>query len=147
MNLVLDASVALSWCFEDEGDEYAFQVLDSLRTEEAVVPTLWMLEVSNGLLVAERRGRIDSATVTKFTRFLLSLPLAIDPAERGRAFGETRRLARSHGLTSYDAAYLELGVRLGVPLATLVAALAAAAEIEGVPIFASPPENQRAVED
>ena len=138
MNLVLDASVALSWCFEDEGGEYALQVLDALRTEEAVVPTLWMLEVSNGLLVAERRGRTDSATVTKFTRLLLSLPLAVAPAERGRAFGETRRLARAHGLTSYDAAYLELGVRLGVPLATLDVALAAAGETEGVPRFGSP---------
>ncbi len=137
MNFVLDASVALSWCFEDEGGDYALRVLDSLRTEEAVVPTLWTLEVSNGLLVAERKGRIDSATVTKFTRLLVSLPFAMDPAERGRAFGETRRLARTHGLTSYDAAYVELGVRLGVPLATLDAALAAAAEAEGVPRFGS----------
>ncbi len=138
MKLVLDASVALSWCFEDEGGDYALEVLDSLRTGEAVVPTLWMLEVSNGLLVAERRGRTDSATVTKFTRLLLSLPLAMDPAERGRAFGETRRLAREHGLTSYDAAYLELAVRLGVPLATLDVALCAAAETEGVALFGSP---------
>ena len=141
MNLVLDASMALAWCFEDEGGDYALQVLDSLRTEEAVVPTLWMLEVSNGLLVAERRDRIDSATVTKFTRLLLSLPVAVDPAERGRAFGETRRLARAHGLTLYDAAYLELGVRMGVPLATLDGALAAAAETEGVPLFGGPAED------
>lgn len=60
MKLVLDASVALSWCFEDEGGDYALQVLDSLRTGEAIVPTLWMLEVSNGLLAVERRGRADS---------------------------------------------------------------------------------------
>ena len=117
MNLVLDASMALAWCFEDEGGDYALQVLDSLRTGEAGVPTIWMLEVSNGLLVAERRDRIDSATVTKFTRLLLSLPLAVDPAERGRAFGETRRLARAHGLTSYDAAYLgtnSIGLPTGI---------------------------------
>ncbi len=135
MNLVLDASVALSWCFEDEGSEYALQVLHALRTLEAVVPTLWTLEVTNGLLVAERRSRIDSATATKFTRFLLSLPLAMDPAERRRAFGETRRLAQAYSLTSYDAAYLELGGRLGVPLATLDRRLAAAAEAEGVLLF------------
>ena len=138
MNLVLDASVALSWCFEDEGGEYALQVLDSLRTDEAVVPTLWTLEVSNGLMVAERRGRIGAATATRFTRLLLSLPIAVDPAERDRAFGEIRHLARTHGLTSYDAAYLEVSVRLGVPLATLDAALASAAETEGVPLFGSP---------
>jgi predicted nucleic acid-binding protein len=138
VNFVLDASVALSWCFEDEGGDYALEVLDALRTEEAVVPTLWTLEVSNGLLVAERRGRIDSATATKFTLLLLSLPLAVDPAERGRAFAVTRRLARTHGLTSYDAAYLELGLRLGVPMATLDVTLAAAAEAEGVPLFGSP---------
>ena len=138
MNFVLDASVALSWCFVDEGGDYALEVLESLRTEEAVVPTLWMLEVSNGLLVAERRSRLDSAAVTQFTRLLLSLPVAVDPAERGRAFGETRRLARTHGLTSYDAAYLELGVRLGAPLATLDVALATAADEEGVALFGSP---------
>ena len=135
MNFVLDASVALAWCFEDEGGDYALQVLDALRTEEAVVPALWTLEVSNGLLAAERRGRIDSASVTQFTRLLLSLLLAVDPAERGRAFAETRRLARAHVLTSYDAAYLELGARLGVPLATLDVDLAAAAEAEGVPLL------------
>lgn len=134
---MLDASVALSWCFEDEGGDYPLQVLDSLRTEEAVVPTLWPLEVSNGLLSAERKGRIDWAAVTTFTNLLLSLPVAVDPAERGRAFGETRRLARSNGLTSYDAAYLELAVRLGVPLATLDVALASAADTEGVSLFGS----------
>ncbi len=143
MNLVLDASVALSWCFEDEGGDYAVQVLEALRTEEAVVPTLWTLEVTNGLLVAERRGRIDTATATKFARLLLSLPLAVDPTERSRAFGETRRLARAHGLTSYDAAYLEIGARLGVPLATLDRKLAAAADAEAVPLFgAGPPLDQ-----
>ena len=135
MNFVLDASVALSWCFEDEGGDYALEVLDTLRTEEAVVPALWTLEVSNGLLVAERKGRTDPAAVNKFTRLLMSLRLAVDPAERSRGFAETLRLARAHGLTPYDAAYLELGMRFGVPLATLDWGLLVAADREGVPRF------------
>ncbi len=138
MNLVLDASVALSWCFEDERDDYAVAVLLALRHEEAVVPALWTLEVSNGLVMAERRDRTDAAAATRFTQLLQALPIAVDPVERGRGLGPTRRLARTHGLTSYDAAYLELAVRLGVPLATMDRALADAAAEEGVTRFEPP---------
>ena len=87
------------------------------------------------MLVAERRGRTDPASVNNFTRLLMSLRLAVDPAERSRGFAETLRLARAHDLTPYDAAYLELGMRFGVPMATLDAPLLAAADREGVPRF------------
>lgn len=132
MNFVLDASVALAWCFEDEGGEYALGVLESLRTSEAAVASLWPLEVANGLLTAERRGRLDRPAAVTFTEMVLSLPIVVDPVARRRAFDATHALARTHDLTSYDAAYLELAVRLGVPLATLDRPLAEAAAREGV---------------
>lgn len=132
MNFVLDASVALSWCFEDERSEDALRVLESLRSSEAVTASLWPLEVANGLLTAQRRGRLEPARATRLGRMLLSLPIVVDPVARGRAFAATTALARAHGLTSYDAAYLELAVRLGLPLATLDGPLADAARAEGV---------------
>ena len=132
MNFVLDASVALAWCFEDEGGDYADGVLDALRASEAVAASLWPLEVTNGLLTAERRGRIQAGDAARFGRLLLALPIVIDPVARSRAFEATRALARSHTLSAYDAAYLELAVRLGVPLATLDERLGKAAEAEGV---------------
>ena len=136
MNFVLDASVALSWCFEDEGDDYALAVLDELRSSEAVVASLWPLEMANGLVVAERRGRIDGAGSARFMELVLSLPIVVDPVSRSRAFTVTHGLARTHGLSAYAAAYLEVALRHGVPLATLDAGLKTAAAAEGVPVFA-----------
>lgn len=135
MNFVLDASVALSWCFEDEGDDYAVGVLDALRTSEAVVASQWPLEMSNGLFVAERRGRIDGAGAARFMELVLSLPIVVDPVSRSRAFNVTHALARTHGLSAYDAAYLDVALRQGVSLATLDARLRSAAAAEGVPLF------------
>ncbi|MEX2528238.1 MAG: type II toxin-antitoxin system VapC family toxin [Gemmatimonadota bacterium] len=132
MSFVLDASVALSWCFRDEGGAYALKQLERLRVEEAFVPALWTLEISNALLVAERRGRMEAVPAMEAMDFLLSLPIAMDPPERARDFSATYRLARTHGLSSYDAAYLELALRLRIPLATLDAGLRKAAKKEGV---------------
>jgi predicted nucleic acid-binding protein len=132
MNFVLDASVALAWCFEDEESDYAVGVLQQLISSEAVVPSHWTLEVSNALLSAERNKRMDAQSASQFSAFLLALPIAMDPTARGRGLTETRRLARTHRLTSYDAAYLELALRLGVPLATLDQRLKASAVKEGV---------------
>ncbi|MBI4541103.1 MAG: type II toxin-antitoxin system VapC family toxin [Gemmatimonadetes bacterium] len=135
MNFVVDASVALAWCFEDEGGTYAIRVLDSLRRSEAIVASHWTLEVTNGLLSAERRGRIEAGDTARFMRMLLILPIVLDPMERSRAFEAIHRLARAHALTSYDAAYLELATRLGVGLATLDEPLARAAGAEGVGVY------------
>jgi predicted nucleic acid-binding protein len=135
MNFVLDASVALSWCFEDEGGDYATGVLNELRTSEAVAASLWPLEVVNGLLTAERRKRIDPPASGRFTRLLLSLPIVIDPVARRHVFDVTNALARKHALSSYDAACLELAMRLGVPIATLDGSLNAAARSEGIEAF------------
>lgn len=132
MNFVLDASVTLAWCFEDEGGQYVDSVLEALQSGEAVVASHWGLEVANGLLVAERRGRVRAQEVPSLVRFMLALPIAVDPPERARGLTSVHRLARTHGLSAYDAAYLELAVRHGVPLATLDTALRGAAESEGV---------------
>ena len=132
MNLVLDASVALSWAFEDEGSAYTEAVLRRLRTDEAVVPPVWPLEIANALAVAERRGRLTPARSARFSRLLLSLPIALEPAERGRGLEMTLHLARVRGLSAYDASYLDLAMRYGIPLATLDQRLRAAAEAEGV---------------
>ena len=135
MSFVLDASVALAWCFADEGGAYAPEVLEALRGGEAFVPAHWALEVSNGLLVAERKHRITAQEATPVARLLLALPIAVEPHERTRDLTATYRLARTRGFSSYDAAYLELAVRTGVPLATLDGELREAAVAEGVELF------------
>ena len=132
MSFVLDASVTVSWCFSDERDDYSRAALAALAEEGAVVPHLWGLEVANALLTAERRGRIDPTDALQLMRRFLSLPLAVDPVSRARALTTTHRLARTHDLTSYDACYLELAIREGLPVATLDRSLASAAEREGV---------------
>jgi len=136
VNFVLDASVALSWCFEDEGGEYALRVLDALRSSEAVVASLWPLEIANGLAVAERRGRLDSAAAARFTELVLALPIAVEPSSRASGLRFAHRMARARSLSAYDAAYLDLALRHGIPLATLDARLREAAEAEGVRLFA-----------
>jgi predicted nucleic acid-binding protein len=135
LNFVLDASVTLAWCFADEGGDYALGVLDRLRSSEAVAASHWGLELANALLVAERRGRIEPRDVSRLVRFLLALPIAVDPIARRRPVDSIHRLGRSHGLSAYDAAYLELAVRYGIPIATLDSDLRAAAEAEGVGVL------------
>jgi predicted nucleic acid-binding protein len=134
LTFVLDASVTLAWCFA-EGDDYALRVLDSLRTGEAVAASHWGLEIANALLVAERRRRIEPGDVSRLAKFVLALPIAVDPVARRRPVDSIHRLGRSHGLSAYDAAYLELAVRHGIPIATLDSALKVAAETEGVGVL------------
>ncbi len=133
MKFVLDASVALAWCFEDERVGYALRVLDELTRGEAIVSSLWPIEVTNGLSTASQKKRLGLAEAVEARRLLVELPIVVDPMDRRRAFEDTPRLARAHGLTTYDASYLEVAVRLGIPLATLDRALAKAAADEGVP--------------
>jgi predicted nucleic acid-binding protein len=129
---VVDCSVALAWCFPDEKAPYPQAVLDSLATARAVVPALWHLEVANCLLVGERRKRSTEADTVSWLSFLSSLPLAVDDETVGRAWSDVLHLARAHGLSAYDAAYLELALRRGLPLATLDDKLKAAAQAIGV---------------
>jgi predicted nucleic acid-binding protein len=132
---VLDNSISIAWCFEDETSPYADAVLDRLTSTRAIVPALWPLEAANALLMGERRKRTTEAKVARWIGFLASLPITIDDATNAHAWGDTLSLARGHNLTAYDAAYLELAVRLGLPLATLDARLKAAAEAVGVALY------------
>jgi predicted nucleic acid-binding protein len=128
---ILDGSVTLAWFFEDETDAYAEAVQDSLTSAVAVVPSLWHLEVANALLVGERRKRTTEAKVTLFLTLLASLPISVDAETPARAWKDTLVLARSHNLSAYDAAYLELALRQGLPLATLDEPLRAALRAVG----------------
>jgi predicted nucleic acid-binding protein len=124
---VLDASVALAWCFDDESTPAAWALLDRLRHAPAHVPALWALEIGNILLGAERRKRITQARSTEFVGILGELDIQVDPDVPGRALRDVLPLARTQRLTTYDAAYLELAMRLGLPIATKDKALRAAA--------------------
>ena len=129
--LVVDASVAAAWLFDDEDEPRADAALTRLQSETALVPQLWHLEVRNALLVAERRGRIRTDEVEERLRFLLELPVKTDTEpDLAAAFV----LARERQLSFYDAMYLELALRCDAMLATLDGGLARAAVAEGRPL-------------
>jgi predicted nucleic acid-binding protein len=132
---VLDCSLTVAWFFEDETNSYAQAVEDSLPTAAAIVPTLWPLEVANALLMGERRKRATEAKVTTFLSLLTALPITLDEETASRAWQHSLHLARSHRLSVYDATYLELSLRHGLPLATLDDKIAAAAAAAGVPAY------------
>ena len=130
---VADASVTLSWCFEDETTAWTDGLLDRLRTGEAIaVPAHWPTEVSNGLLMAVRRQRIRPGRAELFWDELAVLPVGVEPPLLPRQAKAVLALARQFGLTAYDAAYLELAQRKGFPLATLDSTLLMAAVPAGV---------------
>ena len=134
MRFVLDATVTLAWAFEDEGGFYPEAVLDTLVGGEAVAPSHWPLEVSNGLLTAQRRGRLGAADTARFSRLLLALPVVVEPVDPKRVFEIAQAIGQRREITTYDAEYLELATRFGIPLATLDDGLRSAAESEGIRI-------------
>ena len=131
MTLVLDASVAASWCLPDESSAQAERALDRIKEEGAITPAHWWFEVRNVLLVAERRRRIEARQARRFLVLLRDLDIAVDRSPDDQAIFE---LARAHGLTFYDAAYLELAVREG-EIATLDGSLARACSKEQVKVI------------
>lgn len=135
MSFVVDNSVALAWCFEDEQTAGIMALLDRVADAGAVAPQLWPIEALNGLLTAERRGRIDREVRRRLAGLLQALPIRIDDETASRAWTTTAHLAEQHRLTAYDASYLELAMRLGLPLATSDVALIAAARVVGVPLL------------
>jgi predicted nucleic acid-binding protein len=131
--LVIDGSTALGFLMSDEQAPRAIEALDALeRGVSAFVPAHWPLEVANGLLMAERRKRATQADVTEALHVVFSLPIEVDRDTTRHVGGEAIALARQYGLTIYDAAYLELAMRLGATLATGDTALARAAKKAGV---------------
>jgi predicted nucleic acid-binding protein len=134
MAFVIDASMALAWCFEDEASPRADRVLSRLEKEEGVAPSIWPLEVANGLRTAEKRGRIDEREVPAVVRLLATLPIEVVPVGADQALGDVLSLARAAGLSTYDAAYLDLALRRGLPLATADDYLEWAAAATGVEV-------------
>jgi predicted nucleic acid-binding protein len=132
---VLDNSVVMAWYFEDEANAYTDAILEAMAEGEALVPAIWSLEVANVLLVGERRGRSSEARTSRFIALLEALPIRVDAATPQRALSEILTLAREQRLSTYDAAYLDLAMREGVPLATLDQALRRAADACGVRVW------------
>jgi predicted nucleic acid-binding protein len=132
--IVIDASVTLSWCFDDESGNGESAILQMLGADmDATVPVIWPVEILNGCLSGERRGRIDADRTSRFLDELSRLPIEVaDPPDYER-LAAICRAGRAFRLTAYDASYLELAMREGLPLATLDAQLRAAARKAGVP--------------
>lgn len=131
MRFVLDNSVVMRWLLNDGGEErlaYAAKVLDLLAQEngEALVPGVWSLEVASVLVKAQAKGLVSEARASAFVGLLAEMAITVDSSTAARALGDTLQLARRFKLSSYDAAYLELALREGLPLATLDADLQSA---------------------
>jgi predicted nucleic acid-binding protein len=135
-SVVVDASVALAWCFPDESSDYADRVLVALEGHELVVPAIWGLEITNALLVGERSKRLGPSEIRRFALLLESLPVLNDAQPFTELVNDVLPLARDYGLSAYDAAYLEVAIRYGAELATLDKKLQKAAQSAGVQMFA-----------
>ncbi len=139
-NFVLDNSVAMRWFFGDGKPSelaYAVQVLDAMRVASAVVPVTWGLEVSNVIAKAEDKGLVTEARSEAFLEMLQGIDIEVDAATFSQALSDTLQLARRYRLSAYDASYLEVAMRQGLPLATLDGDLQKAAKKAGVKLFAA----------
>lgn len=135
MSIVLDSSATMARVYVDEVSPAIQRVFEIVLNDGAWVPSLWRLEVANILEMGARRGRHDTAFADATLSDLDLLPIRIDADTDTHAWGATLKLARHHGLTLYDATYLELAKRRALPLATLDADLRRAAEAEKVPLL------------
>jgi len=129
---VLDASVVLTWCFPDENTDLAQRVADRFKQgDTAMAPSFWPHEVLNALLAGEKRKRISEAMIRSFLEDLAALPVMLGQIPAGIVFDRIQSLSRKHGLTAYDAAYLDLALENGLALATLDEALVRACKNAG----------------
>jgi predicted nucleic acid-binding protein len=132
-SLVLDASVALCWLFDDQATAYTESVLDRLVGGDTVVaPALWPFEIANVVTLAERRRIVNPAQAAVFFQTLGQLSIAVDRSGIEHIFSAVLETARRYRLSAYDAGYLELALREALPLATVDAALRNAARAAGV---------------
>jgi predicted nucleic acid-binding protein len=131
VSFVLDASMALAWCLDDEADARADAVLARIGSEDAITSAVWPLEVANGLRSAERRGRIDEGELPAARQLLVALPIQVEELPLARALADVLPLARALAISAYDASYVDLALRHGVPLATLDEQLTRAAAAAG----------------
>jgi len=125
----------MTWCFGEEASTESTRLLKRLDSEFALVPSLWFLEVTNILALAEKRGKISTWQVDDFIFKISFLNLEIDYEASERAFSHLLPLCRNHGLTSYDAVYLDLALRSGLPLASLDNDLRACAQLHGIEVL------------
>jgi len=132
---VVDNSVVMSWCFEDEASPYTEAVLDALRRRRAVAPALWVYEAANALAVAVRRKRLKRDAALGFSEIIQRLPIETAPAPDRAAVAVLFDAALTSGLSAYDAAYVELALRERLPIATSDAQLRRAARAAGVALF------------
>lgn len=131
-DFVLDCSITMAWCFEDEVTDYTDAILQRLTSATAIVPNIWPLEVANVLLLSKKHKRISEIQASNFIEALSGLPIVIDPSTSNRALHNISVLAEEVGLTIYDAAYLELAMREKIPLLTLDKSLINAAKKLGL---------------
>lgn len=134
MSLVIDASLTVTWYFDDEATPATERVLDSVSETGALVPTLWRLEVANAFQSAIRRKRITPNYRDQSLSELMHMPIVVDPDTDAYAWTTTLRLAERFALTVYDSTYLELAQRRSLPLATLDSALRTAATTLGITV-------------
>lgn len=132
-DFVLDCSLTMAWCFEDESSDYTDNVLENLNEATAIVPTIWPLEVANVLLISKKNKRITEAQSASFIDALSALPIVVDQSTTSRAMHSIFILAGQLDLTIYDAAYLELAIREKIPLLTLDKGLTKAAKKLHIP--------------
>lgn len=133
--IVIDNSIIMAWCFEDEANEYVDFILQSLEHSTALVPSIWPLEFTNVLLVAKRRNRISEAKISRIKSLILGLPIRIEYEIKERVMNEIFFLAKEHNLSTYDASYLDLAMKYGIPLATQDKALINAAKATKTHLF------------
>ena len=124
----------MAWIFPDEATDATHRLRDELLGTRAFVPALWPVETTNALLVATRRGRIAKDEWPVIRAHLDALPIDVDPISASRTWGTVLNLANTYGLSAYDAMYLELAVRMQMPLATLDQQLRAAGQSAGVDV-------------
>jgi len=139
VSFVLDNSVTMRWFFGDGKPQeiaYAGKVLDAMKNNHGLVPVTWGLEVANVIARAEAKTLITEARSTEFLEMLEALDIDVDSATFTHAMSDTLQLARRYRLSAYDASYLELALRLGIPMATLDTDLQVAAKKAGVKKFA-----------
>jgi len=133
--IVVDASVALAWCFPDETSDYADAVLVSLKGGTVNVPSIWAVEIANAVLVGERRKRIKPGDVRRFEELLGALTILESSQTVAEAMANVVPLARAYQLSAYDAAYLDIALRQKALLATLDSSLQKAGRAAGIKVF------------
>jgi predicted nucleic acid-binding protein len=133
--LVVDCSVTMAWFFADEKTPTAMAVLSKLMQDGAIVPAIWPIEVVNVLAIGERRSRVVPSDSDRFLAELATLPITTEAGGLGAVATECLSLARNHGLTAYDALYLELAQRRSLTLCSKDVQLLRAATAEGVAVI------------